>query len=410
MLAVLRQRNFGLFWFGQFISALGDWVLYIALPFYTFSLTGSALATGAMFMASTLPRLLFGSVAGVFVDRWDRKKTMIVADVLRAVIVLLLLVVRSPEWLWLIYLSSFAEALVSQFFVPAKTAIIPRLVSEKDLLTANSLNAFSDAITRLLGAALGGVLMSWLGLQSVILLDSASFLVSGILIVLIVLPAAAPLPPAPTHKPGGARGLAVWKEWLDGLRLVKQERLIASLFVVMGVAFLGDSMFSVLIVPLVKNIMGGSALQLSWVMMAHGIGGLTGGLILGQMGKSVSPYRLIILGLGLTGILALIIINFPLLPVVLPLMLFVGFVIMAWSVGTQTLLQMNIQDQYRGRIFGTLGTTMALMSLIGMGLAGALADLLGVVFILDIAAGLYIVSGGVAWVMLHEPAPVARSS
>jgi len=407
MLAVLRQRNFGLLWFGQFISAIGDWVLYIALPFYTFSLTGSALATSAMFMASTLPRLLFGSVAGVFVDRWDRKKTMIVADLLRAVIVLLLLVVRSPEWLWLIYLSSFAQALVSQFFVPAKTAIVPHLVSAEDLLTANSLNAFSDAITRLLGSALGGVLMSWLGLQSVILLDSASFLVSGILIILIVLPAAAPLPPAPTHKRESARWLAVWKEWLDGLRLVKQERLIASLFVVMGVAYLGDSMFSVLIVPLVKNILGGGALQLSWVMMAHGIGGLTGGLILGQIGKSVSPHRLITLGLGLTGIIALIIVNFPLLTVALPLMLFVGFVVMAWSIGTQTLLQMNVHDQYRGRIFGTLGTTMALMSLIGMGLAGALADLLGVVFILDIAGGLYIVSGVVAWVMLHKSAPFA---
>jgi len=186
-------------------------VLFIALPFYTFSLTGSALATSAMFMASTLPRLLFGSVAGVFVDRWDRKKTMIAADLLRAVIVLLLLVVRSPEWLWLIYLASFAEALVSQFFVPAKTAIIPRLVSEQDLLTANSLNASSDAITRLLGSALGGVLMSWLGLQSVVVLDSASFLVSGILIVLIVLPAAAPLSPAPTRKQGGARWLACGK-------------------------------------------------------------------------------------------------------------------------------------------------------------------------------------------------------
>ena len=271
----------------------------------------------------------------------------------------------------------------------------------------NTLNAFSDAITRLLGSALGGVLMSWLGLQSVILLDSASFLVSGILIILIVLPAAAPLPPAPTHKRESARWLAVWKEWLDGLRLVKQERLIASLFVVMGVAYLGDSMFSVLIVPLVKNIMGGGALQLSWVMMAHGIGGLTGGLILGQIGKSVSPHRLITLGLGLTGIIALIIVNFPLLTVALPLMLFVGFVVMAWSVGTQTLLQMNVHDQYRGRIFGTLGTTMALMSLIGMGLAGALADLLGVVFILDIAGGLYIVSGVVAWVMLHKSAPFA---
>jgi predicted MFS family arabinose efflux permease len=335
---------------------------------------------------------------------------MIIADLLRAVIILLLLVVRSPKWLWLIYLSSFAEALVSQFFVPAKTAMIPNLVSADDLLTANSLNAFSDAITRLLGAALGGALMSMLGLRSVILLDSGSFLISGILILLIVLPSTTPPPSTPTPKAGGTRWLGVWKEWLDGLRLVKQERLIMSLFIVMGLAFFGDSMFSVLIVPLVKNIMGGGALQLSWVMMAHGIGGLTGGLILGQLGKSISPQRLITLGLGGTGILALVIVNFPLLPVVLPLMLFVGFVVMAWSVGSETLLQMNVQDQYRGRIFGTLGTTIAIMSLIGMGLAGALADQLGVVSILDVAGGLYVVSGIVAWILIRSPAPSAASS
>lgn len=403
MLAVLRQRNFGLLWFGQLISTIGDWLLFIALPFYTYSLTGSALATGAMFMASTLPRLLFGSVAGVFVDRWDRKKTMIAADVLRAVIVLLLLFVRSPEWLWLIYVSSFAESTVSQFFVPAKTAIIPHLVSKEDLLTANSLNAFSDAITRLMGSALGGVLMSWLGLQSVVLMDSASFVVSGILIVLIVLPAPITLSPVPLPKPANTQWLAVWKEWLDGLRLVKQQRLVASLFIVMGIVFLGDSMISVLIVPWVKGIMGGDALVLSWLLMAQGIGGLTGGLILGQFGKSVSPHRLIPLGLGITGIITMIIPNVPLLLVALPLMLMVGIVVMAWSVGTETLLQMNVEDQYRGRIFGTLGTTMALMSLIGMGLAGALSDLLGVVIIMEIAGGLYFVSGVVAWLMLQSP-------
>lgn len=120
MLRLLRQRNFSLLWVGQFISVIGDWVLFIALPFYTYSLTGSVLATGAMFIVSTLPRLVLGSVAGVFVDRWDRKRTMIMADVLRVFLVAMLLLVRSSDWLWLIYLSSFLELILSQFFTLPK--------------------------------------------------------------------------------------------------------------------------------------------------------------------------------------------------------------------------------------------------------------------------------------------------
>ena len=130
MLKLLRQRNFSLLWIGQIISIIGDWVLFIALPFYTYSLTGSVLATGAMFIVSTLPRLLLGSVAGVFVDRWDRKRTMIMADLLRVLLIAMLLLVRSRDWLWLIYVSAFLESVVSQFFNPAKTAIIPLLVDE----------------------------------------------------------------------------------------------------------------------------------------------------------------------------------------------------------------------------------------------------------------------------------------
>ena len=168
MLKILRQRNFFLLWVGQFISIIGDWVLFIALPFYTYSLTGSVLATGAMFIISTLPRLVLGSVAGVFVDRWDRKRTMIVADVLRVGLIAMLLLVRSRDGLWLIYTSAFLESIVSQFFNPAKSAIIPLLVGENDLLPANSLNGLSDALTRLLGSALGGILMGWIGFSSVV--------------------------------------------------------------------------------------------------------------------------------------------------------------------------------------------------------------------------------------------------
>ena len=86
MISILRQRNFDLLWFAGLISMIGDWVLFIALPIYTFNLTHSSLAMGVMFMAGTLPRILFGSVAGVFVDRWDRKWTMVLADLSRAIL------------------------------------------------------------------------------------------------------------------------------------------------------------------------------------------------------------------------------------------------------------------------------------------------------------------------------------
>ncbi len=402
MLAALRQRNFGLLWFGQLISMTGDWVLFIALPFYIFSLTGSALATGVMFMAMTLPRLLFGSLAGVFVDRWDRRRTMIVADLLRAMLLLLLLVVRSAEWVWLIYAVAFVESTISQFFNPAKSAIIPRLVGEQDLLAANSLNGLSDALTRLVGPALGGALLGALGLTSVVLTDSVSFLVSGLMIALISLPPDPSQPAAPASRASASVAwAAVWREWLAGLKFVKMEYLVAAIFIVLGVAMFGDSIITVLLVPLAKEVMRCDALQLGWLMAAQGVGGLIGGLLVGQMSKALSPRTLIPVGLGTTATLLLVIVNFPIYVMVLALMVLVGIAVMAWAVSAPTLLQMSVADEYRGRVFGTLNTTTALMSLCGMGLAGALGDLIGIVPVLNIAGGLYLLSSVVALVMLR---------
>lgn len=405
MVKLLRQRNFSLFWFGQFISIIGDWVLFIALPFYTYSLTGSVLATGAMFMVSTLPRLLLGSVAGVFVDRWDRKRMMILADILRVFIVLMLVLVKSSSWLWLIYVSSFLESVVSQFFNPAKSAIIPLMVDQKDLLAANSLNGLSDSLTRLLGSALGGMLMSWLGFSSVVLLDAASFLVSAFMILLIVLPARPA--PTPTEAPAPAPGVlhGVWREWLAGLRLVKQNHMLFMLFIVLGVAFLGDSMITVLIVPLVKVLMGGGPQMLGWLMMSLGIGGLLGGLLVGQFGKRFPPHALSAAGLVVTGVVILAVISFPHSVLVLPVMSLAGLFGAAWMITGETLLQLGTSDQFRGRIFGTLGTTSALASLLGMLFAGALADLIGLVLVLCISGGLYILSGVMAWILLPRTQP-----
>jgi predicted MFS family arabinose efflux permease len=360
-----------------------------------------------MFIASTLPRLVLGSVAGVFVDRWDRKRTMIIADVLRILLILMLLFVKSRDWLWLIYVSACLESIVSQFFNPAKTAIIPRLVGEKDLLTANSLNGLSDALTRLIGSALGGTLMGWLGFSSVVLLDAGSFLVSAIMISLIAMPVRPngsgmrPDAQAPVASIPVARGiLGVWQDWVIGLRLVKRERLLLMLFIVLGVAFLGDSMISVLIVPLVKVLMGGGAQMLGWLMMAQGVGGLLGGLLVGQIGNHLPPRRIAALGLVVTGVVIFVILSFPRSILVLPFMAVAGVAVSAWLISSETLLQLGVSDQFRGRIFGTLGTTSALASLVGMLLASVLTDLVGLVLILGISGGLYVVSGILAWLML----------
>src|SRR5262245_31524405 len=167
MLNSLRQRNFALLWAGGLISGLGDMFLFLALPFYTYRLTGSTLATGAMFIVGTIPWVLLSSVAGVFADRWDRRRTLIGADLLRAVGLLPLLVVHSPATVWVIYVVAFAQSAIGQFFAPAKGALIPGIVGQRHIVAANALGALSDRLTGLLGPALGVALQEVLGLGGI---------------------------------------------------------------------------------------------------------------------------------------------------------------------------------------------------------------------------------------------------
>ena len=138
MLAVLRERDFVLLWLAGLVSIAGDLAFVIALPLHVYRLTDSTLATAATFAASSLPGVLFGSVAGVFVDRWDRKRTMIVADLLRAVMLLPLLL--APDQLGMIYTIAIIQGAVGLFFSPAESALLPKLVEKERLVTANALN------------------------------------------------------------------------------------------------------------------------------------------------------------------------------------------------------------------------------------------------------------------------------
>jgi MFS family permease len=403
MLAALRQRNFAYLWFGQVISLTGDWVLFVALPFYVYSLTGSALATGIMFIVQTIPSIFFGSIAGVFVDRWDRKRTMIIANLAQAIALIPLFIVHSQQWIWVVYIFAFVEALISQFFDPAKNAIIPNLVDEEQLLAANSLNSMSQELTRLIGPVLGGLLLGLLGINSVIVVDAASFLISAGMIALIVLPPNTNQPQVQneTTHPWANIG-KVWHEWMEGLQLVRKQQLITGIFVVFGVAMVGEGIIEVLIAPYVKQVMHGNALELGWLMTAQAIGGIAGSLIIVQLSKVIHPTKLIPLSALIFGPLIIVIANFPVLPVVLPLATIIGVAVIGFFVSMITLLQSNVADEYRGRIFGALNTVQAITMLFGMILASGLGDRIGIVPMLEVDAAFNILAGILAFFMIRK--------
>ena len=397
MFAVLRQRNFALLWFAGFISTTGDWALNVALPFYVYQMTGSALATSLMFMARTLPGVLLGSVAGVFVDRWDRKKTMVVVNLLATLLVLLMLTVKSIEWLWVVYLVALVESALMQFFTPAEKALLPRLVDEKHLVTANSLSALNINLGMLIGPAIGGALMGLTGLTSVVLFDSASYLIAGVMIFLIAWSPDMTVKQSESPSPFKTWS-GIWKDWLDGLKLVKNNRLITTIFVAVAIAMLGEGIIQALLVLFV-NLLKGGALEFGWLLTLRGLGGLLGGLIFGQIGTMMKPQRIFPWTLVGIGSLLLVMFNFPVLLLALITLCITGILAVGASATSTTMLQNGVSNGYRGRIFGVFGMIAALMTLLGQGSAGALADRWGVGVLLNIGGGLYVLSGLIPLVM-----------
>ncbi|HLX58928.1 MAG TPA: MFS transporter [Ktedonobacteraceae bacterium] len=403
MIATLRQRNFALLWLGGLISNTGDWLLIIGLPVYVYLLTGSVLATSITLITAYIPNLLFGSVAGVFVDRWDRRWTMIISNLLLAIGLLPMLAVHSRDTLWIVYVVAFFESSCDQFVSPAESALIPNLVSEEQLVAANALKSISMNSSRLIGGALGGVLLAELGLRSVTLLDMVSFLFVATMIWLISMPAR-PQPASQTPKTQAVVDGNKQKplkhfigEWLEGLQLIGQQRALIVLLTMFALQSLGEGVFGVLLVVFVKQVLKGGSVDYGLILSVQAVGSLIGGAFIGMFGNRFAPARMLGICVFLFGFIDLLIIDIPIfLPsvlLVMALFVAVGIPGTAGMVSFQTLLQTLIEDKLRGRVFGVALSIGALMTLSGMILAGALGDRLGPVLMLNIQGGMYALSG-----------------
>ena len=405
--ALLRRRDFGLLWAGGLISETGDWFLLVGLPIWVLQLTGSSLVTATVFLVGLLPGLVVGPLAGVLVDRWDRRRTLIAVSLAEAACLLPLLAVDGRDDLWIVYLVMAVEASLAQLNDPARNALVPSLVGEDDLVGANALIGLNSNLARLAGSPLGGILVELSGLPGLVIGDAISFLAGAALIALVG-PGRGSVPvvhSAPA--PAAARGVV--GEWVDGLRMTLGDRELRWGLVVNGLAAVAQGIFTVLFVVFVTRELGGDGTDVGLLRGVQAIGGLLGGVLVVGMARRLQPGRLLGMSLLVFALIDLAIWNGPVLTTAtwLYLGLFVAAGIPGIGVltGLTALVQERAGDAYLGRVFATyLGSFNGLMA-VGMLLAGLGGDTVGVVTVLNGQAALYLLAGVVAVATLG-PRPV----
>jgi len=347
------------FWAAGVISHLGNWFNYIAIFVLISSEGGGGRAVGWFLIAKFIPSTIFGPAAGVIVDRFDRKRIMVAADLVRAVIVLGFLLADRPERRWLIYALALLQETVWTFYDPARRASVPNICRPEELNLANAMSGATWSVMLALGAAAGGIVTAWLGWRAAILIDSATFLASAAMVAGLPIPS--PKVDTAGRSPGSLLGLNDLRECLAYL---KREREIAALLLVKsGWALSGGIL--VLLTWFGEHIFpaigpgGGSGILYSFRGLGAAIGPILAWSLFGE-GKE-NMRRAIAASFFISSAAYL---GFSAAP---SLRLAVWFVFaghiggsIQWVFSTN-LLQRSVEDRYRGRIFAG---EMALLTLV----------------------------------------------
>jgi Na+/melibiose symporter-like transporter len=406
-----RRRDLRLVLSAGMVSLTGDWILIIGLIYRVYAVTGSTVASALTMASSFAPQVLFGALAGVFADRWDRKRTMIGADLLLAAGLLPLLLVRGAGQVWIVFAVIFWEGAVQQFFSPAEQAMVPRLVPDGELMTANATSGQVANVSRLAGSALGGILAAFGGILAVTLVDAASFLASAALLGLV---RASGHTASRQGGPARARLAQVRAELRDGLRLAARHRVLRALMVFALVTSVGEGIMSTLFTPFVEHVLHGSPQDLGFIVAAQAIGGIGGGMIAAASGHRFRAGRMMCYGAVAFGLVDLAIFLYPLGYVaVWPAiagMIVVGLPGALTLAGLITLFQRSSEDSYRGRVFGAVSALEGVTVLAGTLGSGFLSRLTGIVPVLAVQGGGYVVAGLAMLAWLREEPGAPRES
>jgi MFS family permease len=373
--AVLRSnRNLQLLFGGQVISTFGDWLYVVALVVLAYDLTGSATLVAAITFVRLLPYALFLPFSGVLADRGNRKALMIGADLGRGACMLGLLFVGSEETLWIAFPLVFLATAFSSLFKPAMSSVLPALVGdEENLVKANGIWSQMDALSFVLGPALGGVLVLLGEPRLAFLINGLTFLISAATLLFVRVPPRE----AAERREGGEEG---WlSETVAGFRFLFKENegvLAAFTLTITGIGLMGGAMWTLTVV-LAEETFGLGGQGTGFLNAAYGAGGLLGGLVVGAAASRLGLGSTFIWGTAISSAVAIL---FGLSPAgVLPfvLILALGVTDVFSDVASTTVLQTGTPNELLGRVFGAFESTLIFSMLVGAAVIGPLIDITG---------------------------------
>jgi MFS family permease len=328
------------------ISRLGDAVDDVAVLWLVLQITGSALAAAVALIAQILPTLLFGLLAGALVDRWDRRRTMIAMDVVRAAVVIAIPVLRGAGLLSLpvLYLLVFALGVASQVFRPALRASLPNLVPSHHLIAGNSLLETTRQVAGIVGPGLGGVLIATVGIDTVFYINALTYLASGFLIWRATIP---------RTRIASATGSSLFAEIVDGIRYLVGARVVF-LLALLGIL----SHFYWAAMPLIApvfadRVLGAGPVGFGALLSALNLGMAASGLLIGLLPPTVPRGRLVLAGYLGMGITAGLLATTQTLAQAVIVLAASGALAMLTVVPFFALLQETVPDEFRGRVFAT---------------------------------------------------------
>ncbi len=351
--------NFRRLWLAQIVSENGDWFYTLAIYSLLLEFTGKASSIALALVLQVLPHTLLGPLAGMINDRFSRRKVMIITDLLRMVIVASMLLVRTRGSVWVIYPLLFLETVMVAFFEPARNAVIPSVVAADDVIVANTLSSATWSFDLAMGSVLGGLIAAWLGRDAVFVLNSLSFLASAWLISRMHF-AESHVDAAGSHPEDRAAG---WSSIRAGFRYIARDPKLAALVSLKaGVSIVGTSWVlypvmaeRVFTVPISGIAPARAALfGMSMLMGARGIGALIGPLVATRWtGQRQERIRIgVLLGFALGGLGYLALGNAHSIWVAVAVIVIAHCGTSTVWVFSTTLLHLNTEDRFLGRIFG----------------------------------------------------------
>lgn len=387
---VLSNFGFLSLWFGQLNSQLADRVYVYVLMIIAYNLTGTNLGVSIPLLAFGLPSLLFGPLAGVFVDKWDRKGILVITTIIRGVLILLIVPLIGTS-LGLIFAVSFLIYTATQFFAPAETASIPELVKKHDLIVANSLFMVTWMGASVIGFGLGAPLINFFGNEGTFVAAAVLYFIGAGAVALVPL---RPLVKHPHHRERPIR-----EDLLFGLSFIWRNRVVMYSLLKLFVATSAIAIISLLAISYAKEVLNIGASNFGYLIIAVGIGMIVGLALLDQLRRIMTKGTIVIFSFIMSGMALIFIGIVSDLKIALFLIGLLGLGNIFITSSIQTILQHRIPRNVRGRVFGVQNMLINSAFVFPVIIAGFVADMYGVRMALEIL-GYIVAFTGVAGIFL----------